>query len=186
MSMMHAGLNRLMKLSLLLVLAGLCGCQAISDLAGADTVVDTIQPALPDNAQLDTLLAYTEWLAKQPPTSLRTTYQQAQARFDASGEVLDSVNLALLLSVPGTGFQNDTKARTYLQNALTRAPMYQPGIKRFIRLQLANLEFRQQALATSAQQIAEQQRKLEIQQQQINDLKSIEKGLIKRQEPPKP
>lgn len=176
-----------MKLSLAVVFAGLCGCQVLSGLMASGTSpAETAKPALPANGQLETLLAYTEWLAVQPPASLGAPYQQAKARFDQSGELLDSVNLALLLSVPGTGFQNDNQAKVYLQNALTHAPVYQPDMKRFIRLQLANLKFRQKALAASAQHIAEQQRKLEIQQQQINDLKSIEKGLIKRQEPVKP
>lgn len=172
-------------LLLALVLGGgLSGCESISGVVngmGREQAGPAASP-LPGDGEMETLVAYAEWLGRQGPGELPSLFREAGELHHRHPTPLNKVNLAMLLNVPGTGFQNDAQALLYLQEALNRSSVSQGELKQFARVQIAALKFRQQMEVVYERQTRDRQQQLDVLQQQLSELKSIERGMVDRQE----
>jgi hypothetical protein len=112
-----------------------------------------------------------------PPERLRAEYLAAEQAFLDDGRPLNRVRLAILLSLPYTDFHSNANALNLLGDYL-EGPSEGP-LSQFAFL-LATVMLEQ---ANTDQRLKIFQRKTEALQQQLNDLKSIEENLSRRQLP---
>jgi hypothetical protein len=112
-----------------------------------------------------------------PPERLRTEYLAAEQAFLNDGHPFNRIRLAILLSLPYTDFHSNANALNLLGEYL-EGPSEGP-LSQFAFL-LATVMLEQ---ANADQRLKTFQRKTEALQQQLNDLKSIEENLSRRQLP---
>lgn len=165
------------------------GCAAITPHDNAATSADkamgasasgaaAAQPPADGDAQaaIDALRYYHHAMTL-PPDRLRTEYLAAEQAFLQDGRPLNRVRLAILLSLPYTDFHSSANALNLLGEYL-EGPSEGP-LSQFAFL-LATVMLEQ---ANTDQRLKIFQRKTEALQQQLNDLKSIEENLSRRQLP---
>ena len=160
----------------------LSGCQGIVGMGEAkkSPYIPTAENWLPGRKDLSGLVDYAEWLNRQPPQSLFPVYRQALESERKSGKHHDKLILAMVLSMPGTEFQDDSKALVLLDSALDDTPQKPKGMRDFIRMQKISILSRRQLNQAWQQEVDLQKKRAETLQQQLNELKSIEKGLVDR------
>lgn len=112
-----------------------------------------------------------------PPERLRTEYLAAEQAFLDDDRPFNRVRLAILLSLPNTDFHSTANALNLLGEYL-EGPAEGP-LSQFAFL-LATVMLEQ---ANTNQRLKTFQRKTEALQQQLDDLKSIEENLRRRQLP---
>ena len=175
--------TRLLLTSLLLGWA-LAGCQSLlpAESPQTENARSNASQPLPQDASLQTLVEFSEWLNQQNPGSLWSLYRVAQEREKEVGKPLDQLNLALLISVPGTTFQNNQKALGYLKKAMSSATLWQSEMKYFIRTMQVDIKVREQERLAWQKEVDQQKDKVVVLQQQLQQLKSLEKGLVERLE----
>lgn len=169
------------RLLVVALLLGGCATTASNDFAPAPAVASTV-PASEPAADADAkaaidALRYFHHAMTLPPERLRTEYLAAEQAFLHDGRPLNRVRLAILLSLPYTDFHSSANALNLLGEYL-EGPSEGP-LSQFAFL-LATVMLEQ---ANTNQRLKTFQRKTEALQQQLNDLKSIEENLSRRQLP---
>lgn len=144
----------------------------------ADIGSRTDDPAADTDAQaaIDAL-RYFHHAMTLPRERLRTEYLAAEQAFLEDDQPFNRVRLAILLSLPYTDFHSNANALNLLGEYL-EGPSEGP-LSQFAFL-LATVMLEQ---ANADQRLKTFQRKTEALQQQLNDLKSIEENLSRRQAP---
>ena len=121
------------------------------------------------------------WMDNQPLQVLKPLVDDLKTKNRDSMALRDQVTLAMLLSVPNTGFQDDAKALALLKGASKEASRHNQNLMDFIRMQELNIQRRQQLNVTWQKQMAAQKERVALLENQLQELKSIEQGLINRQ-----
>jgi len=123
-----------------------------------------------------------DWLGRQGRPVLEKAHRAAQQRAEGSASPADRLNLALLLSVPDSGFQDETRALSLLEQVLEQLPPDDDELRGFVHLQQTTLRQRRALNRFWQRQLEEQNQQAELLRRQLEQLKSIEKGLIERRE----
>jgi hypothetical protein len=167
-------------LSVILVALALLGGCAASRTASAPasmTSPPAPAPALVAGSSniVGDLLAYYETLASLPNDQLEREYARAQQDFLKDNSARNRFRLVLLLALPGARFHDSNAALSLLNGYLARSR--QDGLGNFAYL-LANLIVEQN---DREQKLKASQRRADLLQQQLEELKSIERSLSQRQ-----
>lgn len=157
----------------------LAGCQTVPEWFGQGGSEPGSAGLLPVDQELPGLVDYAEWLSQQRSPVLVATYRKVKQRVDQSRNPHDVLNLAMLLAVPDSGFQNDARALELYDEVLVGET--EADLRNFIRLQQLSLRDRNNLSRSWQRQLDQQKQQVVILQQQLDQLKSIEKGLIERQ-----
>lgn len=171
--------HRLPAIAIALLLGG---CATTAPDSGASIPALVAAPpapaTYPEDAQAAIeALRYFHHAMTLPPERLRTEYLAAEQAFLHDGRPLNRIRLAILLSLPYTDFHSSANALNLLGEYL-EAPTEGP-LSQFAFL-LATVMLEQ---ANTNQRLKTFQRKTEALQQQLDDLKSIEENLRRRQLP---
>jgi hypothetical protein len=173
-------------------------CLAASLLVGCDNVrtrtVTLLSPE-PSGAQsadeFQGLVQYAQWLRSRAPETLDTARGEAEKRLQESDSALARVRLALVLSLPGTNFQNEARARSLLEKVTQTPGEANDGVHAFATMLATNLEDRQwvrermnHELEAERKQyqkelVSERQQREQL-QQKLDKLKAIEQQLNRR------
>ncbi|WP_461482724.1 hypothetical protein [Porticoccus sp.] len=162
----------------------LLGCQGMpwaGSGAGGMSAGAVTPDYLPRDYELVTLVNYAEWLGQQRSDVLIAAYRAAKQRAEQSRSPADQLPLAMLLSVPDSGFQNNDRALALFEQVLA-SPEGDGELRSFVRLQQLNLQQRRALNRSWERRLEQQAQQLLTLQQQLEQLKSIEKGLMERQE----
>lgn len=169
-------------LAIAMLLGGCATPPAPIDRAAQPASVDSEVAAAPAAKAQDTqaaieALRYFHHAMTLPPERLRAEYLAAEQAFLHDGAPLNRIRLAILLSLPYTDFHSSANALNLLGEYL-EGPSEGP-LSQFAFL-LATVMLEQ---ANTHQRLKTFQRKTEALQQQLDDLKSIEENLRRRQLP---
>ncbi len=176
---------RLLTIAIALLLGG-CATTAPTDVASTPAAAAAAPVPAPaaagdaDDADVQAAidaLRYFHHAMTLPPERLRTEYLAAEQAFLHDGRPLNRIRLAILLSLPYTDFHSNANALNLLGEYL-EGPSEGP-LSQFAFL-LATVMLEQ---ANTNQRLKTFQRKTEALQQQLDDLKSIEENLSRRQLP---
>ena len=133
--------------------------------------------------RMDDMMEFYESLRKQPPTELARVYDKVKQNFVQNKSDSNRARLVLLLILPNTSFRDITSA-AYLLNEWPRDSKPVTNLQSFRNL-LASLLAEQQRLAHSVEELSlkfkDEQKRVEILQNQIDAIKSMEKNLILRE-----
>lgn len=167
-------------LALLLVAIMLAGCQSLT--TNPATVDASATAARSPNTQNDLqgLVEFAAWLRWQPPERLVQVTPELADKATVPGTPADRLRLALLLGRPDTPFSDTQESRRLLKDILENSADKNDGIAEFARLLLAELNDRAQMHATLAQQVEEERDARKQLQYQLDELKTIEEQLAKR------
>lgn len=161
----------------------LAGCQGMPWIeSGASAASTAVTPDyLPRDHKLITLVNYAEWLGQQRSDVLIAGYRLAKQRVEKTRSTADKLTLAMLLSVPDSGFQNDAGAQSLFEQVLANTPEADREMRSFVRLQQLTLRQRHALNRSWERRLEQQEQQAVTLRQQLEQLKSIEKGLMERQ-----
>lgn len=161
----------------------LAGCQGMPWAeSGAGSASTAVTPDyLPRDHKLITLVNYAEWLGQQRSDVLIAGYRLAKQRVEKTRSAADKLTLAMLLSVPDSGFQNDAGAQSLFEQVLANTPEAEGELRSFVRLQQLTLRQRHALNRSWERRLDQQEQQAATLRQQLEQLKSIEKGLMERQ-----
>lgn len=183
-------LTRLFSLLIVFPLLALTACSIMEDKAGNESqAVDMVKTP-------DEIIRYYESLRKQPASQLGWEYEKVRKNFLQEKNDANRTRLILFLILPGVPF-HDPAAALNLLNEWPKDTQLTPGLagfRSFLTPLLTEIQsFNQNINETShkthemsqrigviSQKLKEEQARSEILQNQINDLKSMEKQLIFR------
>ncbi|HEX6828457.1 MAG TPA: hypothetical protein VF104_05710 [Burkholderiales bacterium] len=189
---------RLAVAALVLTLAGCAQLQALFPPAGEPAAKQEpsapepwIKPGQPPPpTELESLLAYYDYLRKLQGGELVKEQDAARKAFAASKSDLHRLRLALTQSLPGVSQRNDAAAQALLEPMLKEGETRDPGLRAFAALLNATLVERrrhEERLREDQKQMEDQQRKLDEQQKKLDELQkkldaltAIEKSLMER------
>jgi hypothetical protein len=157
--------------------------------AACSTITENQQPAagpvpsdLMVTGQMEDMMLYYDSLRRQPPAELTRVYDKVKQNFVQNKSDANRARLVLILILPNTSFR-DTGSALYLLNDWPREGRPATGLQSFRSL-LTVLLAEQQRLTHSAdelsQKLKEEQKRVEMLQNQIEAIKSMEKNLILR------
>jgi hypothetical protein len=124
---------------------------------------------------LSGILRYGEYIRTLNPDAQRREYQRAKIAFTRDESVANQFRLALLLSLPGTEFQSDARARELLLQYLKHNDDTS-GYRPFAVFLLRTLNERQ-AIERTAEA---ERRQVEMLRKQVEELKAIERRINRR------
>lgn len=145
----------------------------------------------------DEIIRYYELLRKQPVNQLVWEYEKTRKSFLQERNDTNRIRLILFLVVPGTPFRDTTAALTLLNEWSRDTPQLAPGhaaFRSFLTPLLAEIQSLNQGIGEAShkahemsqrvnamsQKLKEEQVRSETLQNQINDIKSMEKHLTFR------
>ncbi|MGH8751335.1 MAG: hypothetical protein ACREUV_06490 [Burkholderiales bacterium] len=154
-----------MKLCLIAVLYGLLfGCTVIKEVTRS-------------TSEVEDYLAYYSYAANLSGEDLKKEYGALNQTYAKRKSDANRVRLALLLSLPGTGFRDDARALGLLKEVKTSE---NSELKDFTSLLAAHIaEHRKQE-----EKIKTEQGRADEMEQKLEALKSIERSIIERQQTP--
>ena len=158
-------------------------------MAACSTITENQQPAvgpvssdLMVTGQMEDMMLYYDSLRRQPPAELTRVYDKVKQNFVQNKSDANRARLVLILILPNTSFR-DTGSALYLLNDWPREGRPATGLQSFRSL-LTVLLAEQQRITHSAdelsQKLKEEQKRVEMLQNQIEAIKSMEKNLILR------
>lgn len=125
------------------------------------------------------LLAFSVWAYSQTPASLCSRYDQTRKQIeDHPSSPVQRLELALLLSLPDTPFQDDNLALQHFK--IVRQQTTDTELKDFIDLQQLRLVSRQRQQQHWEQQFQQEQNRRISLERQLEELKAIESDLGNR------
>ncbi|MEO6825526.1 MAG: dihydrolipoamide acyltransferase [Nitrosospira sp.] len=157
--------------------------------AACSTITENQQPAAGPassdvmvTGQMEDMMMYYDSLRRQPPAELTRVYDKVKQNFVQNKSDANRARLVLILILPNTSFR-DTGSALYLLNDWPREGRPTTGLQSFRSL-LTVLLAEQQRVTHSAdelsQKLKEEQKRVEMLQNQIEAIKSMEKNLILR------
>jgi len=141
----------------------------------------SIPPDIRSSDSVDALVRYGALLRSIPAEALEREYTQISGANAHDTNAPDRIRLALLLSVPGASFQDNARARRYLEKVLDDPGYNARQYRDLARLLLATLDDRKQLESA----LADERRQRQELQQKLDQLKAIEQDTGTRI-PPKP
>lgn len=145
----------------------------------------------------DAIIRYNEWLRKQPVNQLTGEYEKTRKSFLQEKNDTNRIRLILFLILPGAPFRDTTAALTLLNEWPKDTPQLAPGyagVRTFLTPLLAEIQSLNQSVGEAShktqemsqkvnvisQKLKEEQVRSETLQNQINEIKSMEKHLTFR------
>lgn len=183
-------LARFFSLLVMVPLFALTACSSLTDKAGNESQsADMIQTP-------DEIIRYYESLRKQPASQLGWEYEKIRKAFLQDKNDVNRTKLILFLVLPGMPFRDPATALNLL-NEWPKDAQLAPGLAAFryfltpllTEIQSLNQNMNEishkthemsQRIGVISQKLKEEQARSEILQNQINNLKSMEKHLIFR------
>jgi hypothetical protein len=168
------------KLAAAFLLSALAGCAAL-------------QPGAEQSVAVDSLVGEALSAARGPATEQKAALSRAQQRFVQEPTALNRVRLATLLAVLPAPLRDDARAAELLEPV---ADVASPGLRRFAALLSAQVAERQR-LAREIDRLARERDRAEKEhsrsdkerdlreealRQQLEALRSIERGILEREE----
>lgn len=150
------------------------------------------------DSELEKLLLYLEKVRELPPTDLAHEYEQLRQNFYSDRSEYLRMQLALLASLPHTGFRDEARALNLLEYFLKDQSAKSQGLRAFaVYLNSAIVEQKKadEVFKTGAQRVRDEQKRAETaegklrEEQRRNEqlenkleaLKAIEKSLMERE-----
>ncbi|MGQ0580066.1 MAG: hypothetical protein ACT4PQ_14315, partial [Betaproteobacteria bacterium] len=147
-----------------------------------------VEPMLDDDTRA---LQFYENALQLRGADLARELESASRAFEKDGTELDRVRLAMLLSLPGSGFRDDQAALNLIQPFLND-PRYGKSVLRPLALvlhaQLAELKRLDEAVQQQTARAKEEQRRADALQQKLGAILELEMKMIEREQtapPPK-
>lgn len=147
-----------------------------------------VEPMQDDDARA---LRFYENALKLKGADLARELESARQEFEKDGTELDRVRLAMLLSLPGSGFRDDQAALNLIQPFLNDQ-RYENSVLRPLALmlhaQLAELKRLDDAVQQQTARAKEEQRRADALQQKLGAILEMEMKMIEREQtapPPK-
>jgi hypothetical protein len=167
----------------------LSGCPATTDRNTRDERwYDAVVEPLQDESER--ALRFHERIVRLKGTELDQELAAARQDFEKERSGLHRIQLAMLLSLPGTSFRDDQAATSLLQpflrdKELEDSPLRPLGL--LLNRQLAEIRKLDEALQQQTTKTKEEQRKSEALQQKLEALLEMEMKLLEREQiiPPK-
>lgn len=176
-----------------LVLLGLAallsGCPATSDRNTRDERwYDAVVEPLQDESER--ALRFHERIVRMKGTGLDQELAAARQDFEKERSGLHRIQLAMLLSLPGTSFRDDQAAASLLQSFIRDKELEESALRPLALLlnrQLAEIRKLDEALQQQTTKTKEEQRKSEALQQKLEALLEMEMKMLEREQtiPPK-
>lgn len=177
--------NTMVMMSLAGSIAGCAYMESRSGSAAAPTVSEPaaqgIPPDIRSSESVEALLSYGALLRSIRTESLEREYAYAARTFANDPNAPNRIRLALLLSLAGASFQDNSRAKGYLEQVLGDSGYNVRQYHGLARFLLAMLNDRQQLESG----LAEERRQRQELQQMLDQLKAIERDTGTRI-PPKP
>jgi hypothetical protein len=168
------------RLALFLAAVLLASCQSLS--TGPSAVDASTSAARSPNTQNDLrgLVEFAAWLHRLPPERLAQVTPELADKAAVPGAPADRLRLALLFGLPDTPFSDAQEARRLFKEILANTADNKDGIAEFVRLLLAELNVRTQLHDTLVTQVEEERDARKQLQHKLDELKTIEEQLAKR------
>lgn len=175
---------------LLFLVATLSGCQTVQD---RDTQNEThwyqvvVEQPLRDT---DQALKYYQQLLRTKSPEFSEELVNGRLRFEQDKSELHRVQLAMLLSLPGTGFRDDNAAIALLQPLARGKEGENSSLRPLASLlytRLADLRRTEEVLQQQAARLKEEQRRADALQSKLEALLEMEMRMLEREQasPPK-
>ncbi|MGH8660201.1 MAG: hypothetical protein ACREUB_00380 [Burkholderiales bacterium] len=155
-----------------LILLGI-GCAAALAGCGVIRIAEPLEPAPWVQAgspqpvsDIESLVLYFQHIRKLPASEAGREHEAARQAYARSRTDFNRVRLAMILSLPGTGFTDETRALGLLDTVASHEGGRLQGLAMLLGASLQE----QQRLATSAQGL----------QQKLDALRSLERSMIER------
>lgn len=126
------------------------------------------------------LVHYAQWLRQRAPETLAGTRDEAEQRAADSGTAADRLRLALVLSVPGTGFRDEPRARALVDDVMVRTQDQDTGMHAFATLLATNLSDRQWVRERLQRRLSSERQRRKWLERKLEELKDIEQQLDRR------
>ena len=170
----------------LLLAAVLSGCSTTDSPRTSRPWLAAVNPVQSEN---DRLLEYHRQLTQLKPQEIGREYDSARKAFEQRPSEFRRIQLALLLSFPGTAFRDDTAALALLQG-WTRDKRSEDSALRplavMIQSYLQDMRRTDDALQTQATRLRDEQRRAEALQQKLEALLEMEMKMIEREQAAQP
>ncbi|MGH8727083.1 MAG: hypothetical protein ACREV9_02745 [Burkholderiales bacterium] len=151
------------------------------------------------NSELEKLLLYFEGVRDLPAPDLAREYEQRKQNFSSERSEYLRMQLALLASLPNTGFRDEARALNLLEYFL-KDESATPGLRAFavyLNSTIQEQKKTDEAAKAAAQRVKDEQRRIESVEARLRDeqrrndelekkleaLKAIEKSLMEREAP---
>jgi hypothetical protein len=187
------------RLALAALAFALAGCAELRALFPPPAGTAAPQPAPPvaearatppqPGAELESLLAYYDYLRKLQSAELVKEQDAARRVFGTDRSDLNRLRLALAQSFPGAAQRNDAAAQALLEPLLKEGEARDPGLRAFAVLLGASIAERRrhdERMREDQKHMEEQQKKLDELQKKLEALTAIEKSLMERGRKPAP
>ncbi len=153
------------------------GCGALRSVEPADAPEPAARAGTPRPAgDSESLLAYFENVRKLQAAELASEYHSVRELYTASPSEVNRVRYAMLLSIPGTAFNDNARALEALEPLLRN----QNAALRHLAFMVHAHIGEQRRGHMLQQKLDQEQRRGQDVQQKLDALKSLEKDLIKR------
>lgn len=173
------------KFCILLVINILSGCSAMyaSQPPSADSVMSSAQPIQVVPSQLDLLMAYYERLQEKTEAELIEEFNTVKMNFMHNNSDGNRIRYILLLSLPNKSFRNISDA-LHLLMEWPESEQQLTSMDSFRKL-LTQLLTEQQHLNSTVKNFSEKLKAVEMHserlQKKVDDIKDMEKSLIRRE-----
>ena len=162
----------------------------------APSPAPSAEPARPPESDLDTLIQYYAGLRRLAPAALAKEQEELRQQLAAAPSTQARIQMALVLSMPNNPNRDHGRALSVLDPVVKEAAnstasegglynmalILQGLISENRRLESENKRL-DETLQTTGQKLKEEQKQSELLQQKLEQLKSIEKGLLERNLP---
>jgi hypothetical protein len=155
------------------------------------------------DSELEKLLLYFEEVRDLPPADLAREYEQLKENFYSDRSEYLRTQLALLASLPNTGFRDEARALNLLEYFLKDSSARSPGLRAFavylnsaiqeqkkldevVRASSQKLKDEQKRIESVEGRLREEQKRNEQLESKLEALKAIEKSLMEREAPGAP
>jgi len=173
--------------AIVLVAVALAACNVVEPRRAPTPAPEPVQAPPAPASEVDGVLKYYHRVLSLKGPELNREYERARQEFEREPSDTNRLQLAVLLSMPGAGFRDDSAAIGLLQPLKERTA--EDGLKPLaLLMQTYILELRrtEDALQAQSSKLRDEQRRAEALQQKLEALLQMEMKMIEREQAAQP